>query len=147
MAAPPCGARHGQLTFFEVEMQSRKSVSFASRSTTSTELCTPTMTSDANSAPPTAMATDSNPTANASDSASTGNGFRDSRKNNHSQRGNDKRGKKRTRGGGFGSRKYVLPAPRCELCANANATDQILDLRAPTSASKCTTTAWTSAGE
>jgi hypothetical protein len=92
------------------------------------------------------MATDSNSTANAAELASTGNGFRDGRKNNYSQRGNDKRGKKRTRGGGFGSRKYV-PPPLCgDLYANANATDQHADSRAPTSASKYTTTAWTSAG-
>ncbi len=66
------------------------------------------MTSDANPAPPITMAADYNPTANTAEPASTGNGFRDSRKNNFSQRGNDKRGKKRMRGGGFGSRKYVL---------------------------------------
>jgi hypothetical protein len=69
------------------------------------------MTSDANPVPPTTMASDPATTASAGDQASTDNGIRDNRKNNWNQRGNDKRGNKRKRGGGFGSRKYVLSLP------------------------------------
>lgn len=92
------------------------------------------------------MAIESNPPADAGEQASTGNGFRNGHENNYSQRGNDKRGgNKRKRGGGFGSKKYVNPFVHCLVYVNANSTDQTLGLKAPTSASKYTTTAWTSA--
>ncbi|KAB5515526.1 pseudouridine synthase [Coniochaeta sp. 2T2.1] len=80
------------------------------------------MTSDANPAPPTTMVSNaSSAPATAGEQASTGNGngFRDNRKNNYSQRGNDKRGKSsRKRGGGFGSKKFDGPDKREQIHNN-----------------------------